>query len=142
MLGPNYWNGDTRFLFSVGFQVPMSNRCSPATSFYSPSSNNVTFKLYLIPRSGRAQRMEMLPALRESSPSSKFLLVQDSTIGGRTHAHGMVGSLPCSFIAKQCSVPASFNFMMLFIAKAAPRAADEVMTLSPRDTGTCSHLHD
>jgi hypothetical protein len=27
---------------------------------------------------------------------------------------------------------------VLFIAKAAPWAAGEVMTLSPRDTGTCS----
>jgi hypothetical protein len=64
----------------VGFQVPVSNRCSPVMSCYSPSSNSITSKLYLIPRRGRAQRMEMLPALRESSPSTKFLQVQDSTI--------------------------------------------------------------
>jgi hypothetical protein len=80
MLGPNYWNGDTRLLFSVGFQVPVSNRCSPVMTCYIPISNNITSKLYLIPRRGRAQRMEMLPALRESPPSSKFLQIQDSTI--------------------------------------------------------------
>jgi hypothetical protein len=39
---------------------------------------------------------------------------------GRTHAHGMVGLLLCSFIAQQCSVLAFFSFTMLFIAKAAP----------------------
>jgi hypothetical protein len=39
---------------------------------------------------------------------------------GLTHAHGMVGLLLCSFIAQQCSVLASFSFMLLFIAKAAP----------------------
>jgi hypothetical protein len=30
---------------------------------------------------------------------------------------------------------------MLFIAKAAPWAAGEVMTLSPHDTGTCKPVH-
>jgi hypothetical protein len=73
MLGSNYWNGDTSLLFGVETQALVSSRCSPETSSYSPSSNNITSKLYLIPHRGRAQRMEMLPALGESSPSSKFL---------------------------------------------------------------------
>jgi hypothetical protein len=30
----------------------------------------------------------------------------------------------------------------LFIAEAAPPAAREVTTLSPRDTGTCKPVHD
>jgi hypothetical protein len=41
------------------------------------------------------------------------------------------------FIAQQCSVLASSSLMVLFIARARPRAAGEVMTLSPRDNGTC-----
>jgi hypothetical protein len=118
MFGPNYWNGDTSLLFSVGFHVPVSNRCSPVTSSYSSSSNSITSKLYLIPLRGRAQRMEMLPALRESSPSSKFLQVQDSTIWWTNNAHGMVGLLFCSLIAQQCSVLATFSFTVLFIAGA------------------------
>jgi hypothetical protein len=50
----------------------------------------------------------------------------------------MAEELPCGFIAQQCLVLASFNFTVLFIADAAPRAVGEVMTLSPRDEGTCS----
>jgi hypothetical protein len=50
----------------------------------------------------------------------------------------MASELPCGFIAQQCSVLASFSFTVLFIAKAVPWAAGEVMTLSPRDIGTCS----
>jgi hypothetical protein len=50
----------------------------------------------------------------------------------------MTEELPCSFIAQQCSVLATFSFTVLFIADAAPRAASEVMTLSPRDVETCS----
>jgi hypothetical protein len=50
----------------------------------------------------------------------------------------MAEELPCGFVAQQCSVLASFSFTVLFIADAAPRAAGEVMTLSPRDEGTCS----
>jgi hypothetical protein len=62
--------------------------------------------------------------------------------GERMHAHGMAGFLLCSFIAQQCSVLAIFSITVLFIAKAVPRAAGEVMTLSPRDKGTCSLVHD
>jgi hypothetical protein len=54
--------------------------------------------------------------------------------GGRTHARGMASILPCGFIAQQCSVLDSFSLTVLFIAKAKPRAAGEVMTLSPCDT--------
>jgi hypothetical protein len=50
----------------------------------------------------------------------------------------MIGVLHCGFIAQLCSMLAFFSFTVLFIAKAAPRAAGEVMTLSPRDTGTSS----
>jgi hypothetical protein len=80
MLGSNYWNGDTSLLFGVEIQALVSSRCSPETSCYSPSSNSITSKLYMVPHRGRDQRMEMLPTLRESSSSSKLLQVQDSTI--------------------------------------------------------------
>jgi hypothetical protein len=50
----------------------------------------------------------------------------------------MAEELPYGFIAQQCSVLASFSFTVLFIAHAAPWAVDELMTLSPRDEGTCS----
>jgi hypothetical protein len=51
----------------------------------------------------------------------------------------MAEELPCGFIAQQCSVLASFSFMVLFIADAAPRAVGELMTLSPCDGGgACS----
>jgi hypothetical protein len=49
----------------------------------------------------------------------------------------MASQLPGGFIAQQCSVLASSNLTVLFIAKAAPQAASEVMTLSPLDNGTC-----
>jgi hypothetical protein len=80
MLGSNHWNGDTSLLFGVESQALVSSRCSPEMPSYSPSLNTITSKLYLIPHRGRAQRMEMLPTVRENSPSSKFLQLQDSTI--------------------------------------------------------------
>jgi hypothetical protein len=58
--------------------------------------------------------------------------------GGRLHAHGIASELPCGFIAQQCSMLASFSFTVLFIANTAPRAAGEVLTLSPRGNGVCS----
>jgi hypothetical protein len=79
-LSSNYWNGDTSLLFGVGNQAPVSSLCSADTSCYSSSSNNITSKLCLVPRRGWAQRMEMLPTLRENSPSSKHLREQSSTI--------------------------------------------------------------
>jgi hypothetical protein len=54
------------------------------------------------------------------------------------HVHDMAGILLYGFIAQQCSVLASFSFTVLFIADAAPWAAGDLMTLSPRDGGTCS----
>jgi hypothetical protein len=51
--------------------------------------------------------------------------------GGWTHAHGMAWILSCGFIAQQCLVLASFSLTVLFIAKARPWEAGEVMTLSP-----------
>jgi hypothetical protein len=50
----------------------------------------------------------------------------------------MAEELPCGFIPPKCLVLASFSFTLLFIADAAPRAVGELMTLSPRDEGTCS----
>jgi hypothetical protein len=50
----------------------------------------------------------------------------------------MASQLPCGFISQQCSVLASSSLTVLFIADAAPRAAGEVMTLSPRGNMVCS----
>jgi hypothetical protein len=139
MLGSNYWNGDTSLLFSVEIQALVSSRCSPETPCYSPSSNSSTSKFYLVPRRGWAKRMEMLPTLRESSPSSKHLQVQNSTIWWTNTCpwHGGNATLRLhSSIVFWCMPPSVTK--VLFIAKATPRAAGEVMTLSPRDIGTCS----
>jgi hypothetical protein len=76
----HYWNGDTLLLFGIENQALVSFRCSPETSCYTSSSNNSTSKLCLVPRRGWAQRMEMLPTLRENSPSSKHLQEQSATI--------------------------------------------------------------
>jgi hypothetical protein len=135
----NYWNGDTSLLFGVENQALLSSRCSPETSCYSFSSNSITSKLYLIPRRGWAQRMEMLPTFRESSPSSKHLQVQNPIIWWTNTCpwHGGNVTLQLhSSIVFRCLPPSIAK--VLFIAKAAPRATSEVMTLSPRDTGTCS----
>jgi hypothetical protein len=136
MLGSNYWNGDTSFLFGAERQAPASPRCSLETSCYTASSNRSTSKLCLVPRRGWPQQIEMLPALRENSSS----IYKNTGLhsGGRSHAHGMAEKLPCGFIAQQCSVLASFNFTVLLIADAMPWAVGEVMTLSPRDERTCS----
>jgi hypothetical protein len=50
----------------------------------------------------------------------------------------MASQLPCGFTAQQCLVLASSSLTVLFIDDAAPRAAGEVMTLSPRGNGVCS----
>jgi hypothetical protein len=47
----------------------------------------------------------------------------------------MASQLPCGFIAQQCLVLASSSLTVLFIADTAPRAAGEVMTLSPCGNG-------
>jgi hypothetical protein len=55
----------------------------------------------------------------------------------------MVGLLLCGPIAQQCSVLASFSLIVLFIAKAGPWVAGEVMTLLPRGSEglhTCAQL--
>jgi hypothetical protein len=70
--------------------------------------------------------------------------------GGRTHAHQSsnptcpwhVGLLLCTFIAQQCSMLASSSLTVLFIARAGPCEAGEVMTLSPRGPGTYRHVHE
>jgi hypothetical protein len=126
-------------LFGIENQALVGSRCSPEMSCYSSSSNNITSKLYLVPHRGRVCRVKVLLPFRENFPSSKHLKEQMSTIwwtntcpwhGGNTtlrlHSSTVFRCLPTS-ITK-----------VLFISKAAPRAAGEVMTLSPRDTGTCS----
>jgi hypothetical protein len=142
MLGPDYWNAVTSLLFGMGFQALVTTRCSPATSCYSPNSNNITSKLYLVTRRGRAQRMGVLPTLRKSSPSSKFLQTQDSTIWWTNTCPWHGGNTILQLHSSKCSVLASFSFKVLFIAGAEPWAARGVMTLSPRDLGTCRHAHD
>jgi hypothetical protein len=109
MLGSNYWNGDTSLFFGVENQALVSSQCSLETSCYSSSLNSSTSKLYLVPRRGWAQRMEMLPTFRENSPSSKHLQDKALQSGGRTHASGMVGILHCGFIAQRRSELASFS---------------------------------
>jgi hypothetical protein len=42
----------------------------------------------------------------------------------------MVGALLCGFIAQQYSVLASYSLMVLFIARARPCAACEVITVT------------
>jgi hypothetical protein len=80
MLGPDYWNACTSLLFGAGFRPPVSTRCSPATSCCTSTWYNITSKLYLVPRRGRVRRVGVLPTFRESSPSSKLLQTQHSTI--------------------------------------------------------------
>jgi hypothetical protein len=84
--------------------------------------------------------MGVLPTFRLLVPS--FYKHNTLQYGGRTHAHGIVGSLFCRFIAQQCSVLALFSFTVLFIAGAKPWVVGEVMTLLPCDPGTCRHVHD
>jgi hypothetical protein len=139
MLGSNYLNGDTSLLFGVEIQALVSSRCSPETSCYSPSSNSSTSKLYLVPRRGWVQMMEMLPTLCKISPSSKHLQEQEPTIWWMNTCpwHGGKATLRLhNSIVLQCLPPSVTK--VLFIDKVAPRAAGKVMTLSPRDTGTCS----
>jgi hypothetical protein len=105
MLGPNYWNAGTSLLFGAGFRPPMSTRCSSVTSSCTASWYIITSKLYLVPRRDKVQRVAVLPTFRESSPSSKLLQAQHSTIwwtdtcpwhGGITtlqlHSSTMLGS--------------------------------------------------
>jgi hypothetical protein len=80
MLGPDHWNAGTSLLFRVGFRPPMSTRCSLTTSSCTSSWYNITSKLYLVPHRGKVQRVGVLPTFCESSPSSKLLQVQHSTI--------------------------------------------------------------
>jgi hypothetical protein len=82
--------------------------------------------------------MEMLPTLRENFPSSKIYKNKALQSGGRTHAHGMVRISHYCIIAQWRSelAPPSTS-KVLFIGDVAQRVAGEVMTLSPRDNGTC-----
>jgi hypothetical protein len=80
----------------------------------------------------------MLPALRENSPSFKYLQEHNSTFWWTVACpwHGLTTTLwlHSSTMLGAC-LP---NLTVLFIADAAPRAAGEVMTLSPRDEETCN----
>jgi hypothetical protein len=60
--------------------------------------------------------------------------------GGRTHASGMMEILHCGLIAQwrsELAPPPPATSKVLFIANAVLRAVGEVMTLLPRDNGTC-----
>jgi hypothetical protein len=139
MLGSNYWNGDTSLLFGVENQALVSSRCSLETSCYSSSSNSITSKLYLVPRRGWAQGMEMLPIFRESSPSSKHLQEQSFTIWWTNTCPWHGGSTTLRFHSSTALGACLLQSQsVLFITKVAPRAAGDVMTLIPRDIGTCS----
>jgi hypothetical protein len=120
-------------------QALVSSRCSPETSCYSSSSNSITSKLYLVPRRGMVCRVKVLLPFHENSPSSKHLKEQSSTIWWSNTCpwHGGNTTLRLHSSTVSRCLPPSFT-KVLFIAKAAPWAAGEVMTLSPRDTGTCS----
>jgi hypothetical protein len=142
MLSPDYWNAGTSLSFGARFRPSASTRCSPATSSCTSSWYNITSKLYLVRRRDKVQRVWVFPTFRKSSPRSKLLQMQYSTIWWRTHAHGMVGLLLGSFIAQQCLMLASFSLTVLFIVRAEPRATGEVMTLSPRGPGTGRHVHN
>jgi hypothetical protein len=80
MLCAGLWNGDTSLLFGAGRQPPTSTRCSPVTYSYTSSLYSITSKLSLIPFRDTIQRVGVLPTLRKSSPSSKLLKEQHSTI--------------------------------------------------------------
>jgi hypothetical protein len=67
-------------LFGVGCQPPTSTRCSPATYNCTSSLYNITSKLSLIHCRDTIQRVGVMPTLRESSPSSKLLETQHSSI--------------------------------------------------------------
>jgi hypothetical protein len=106
---PRLLECSTSLLFGAGSQPPMSTRCSLATPSCTSSWYNITSKLYLVPHRVTVQRVGVLPTFRESSPSSKLLQTQQSTIWWTNNALGMAGILLCSFIAQQCSVLASFK---------------------------------
>jgi hypothetical protein len=137
--GSNYWNGDMSLLFGVENQALVSSRCSRETSCYSSSSNNVTSKLYLVPHRGRVCRLKALLPFCENSPSSKHLQEQSSTICWTNtcpwHGWNPILWLHSSTVFR-CLPPSVTK--VLFIAKAAPRAAGKMMTLSPRHIRTCS----
>jgi hypothetical protein len=138
MLGYNCWNGDTSLLFGVERQAPANSRCSPETSCYTPSSNRSTSKLCLVPRRGWPQQIEMLPALRDNSPSFKHLQEHNSTfwwtVACPWHGQRTTLRLHSSTMLGAC-------LLQLHGAIYSRRRASgswELMTLSPRDEGTCS----
>jgi hypothetical protein len=67
-------------LFGAGSRPLTSTRCTPATPSCTTSWYSITSKLYLVPRRDKVQRVGVLPTFRESSPSSKLLQAQQSTI--------------------------------------------------------------
>jgi hypothetical protein len=141
MLGSNYWNGDTSLLFGAEHQAPVSSRCSPKSPDIAPARpaappNSAWYHAEAGLRGGRCC-LHFARILQASS------IYKNTTLhsSGRSHAYGMASQLPYGFIAQQCSVLAPFSLTVLFIANAAPQAAGEVMTLSPRDTGTYKPVH-
>jgi hypothetical protein len=67
-------------LLGAEFRPLTSTRCSPATSSCTSSWYSITSKLYLVPRRDTVQRVGVLLTFPESSPSSKLLQAQQSTI--------------------------------------------------------------
>jgi hypothetical protein len=67
-------------IFGAGCQPPTSTRCSAMMSSRTSSWYSITSKLYLVPRRVTVQRMGVSPIFHESSPSSKLLQAQQSTI--------------------------------------------------------------
>jgi hypothetical protein len=127
-------------LFGVENQALMSSRCSPKASCYSSSSTSITSKLCLIPRRGWAQRMEMLPTLRENSPSSKHLQEQSSTIWWTNtcpwHGENITLRHHSSMAFRACPPP--FSLKGAIYSRRRALGSSQVMTLSPRDNGTYS----
>jgi hypothetical protein len=79
-LNLDYWNAGMSLLFVAGFQPLTSTRYSPMMPSCTSSWYNITSKLYLVPHRVTIQRMGVMPTFRESSPSSKLLQAQQSTI--------------------------------------------------------------
>jgi hypothetical protein len=83
----NLWHARPRLLecryklaLRHGIRTLVSTRCSQVMSCCTSSWYNITSKLYLVPHRGWVRRVGVLPTFCESSPSSKPLQTQHSTI--------------------------------------------------------------
>jgi hypothetical protein len=83
--------------------------------------------------------MKVLPPFRVNAPSSKHLQEQSSTIWWTNTCLWHGGNTTLQLHSQLCFGACFLQSQkVLFIAEAALWAVGEVMTLSPRDTGTCS----